>query len=307
MSERFRERQVLDPQSGEWMDADAPEEGAPEDELERGRYYLARGAVLRARGLLKRWVAQNPDSERYLEGVYLHGEALFQAKLFYQAYEQFEIVADQGSGEIFDRAIRRAMDCARAFFAGEKRRVFRIFWLPAYDDGAQILGRVYERLPGTRIGEEALKTRADFRFERGEMDLAQDEYANLVREFPKGRYTQFAMLRSAEAAEAAFPGILFDDRPLLNAEERYRQVEETYPLYADRERVAARLDGIRQVRAEKDLEIGKWYERTRQPQAAAFYYRVILKDYGNTLAAAEARQRLRALGFEDESATTEAP
>jgi outer membrane protein assembly factor BamD (BamD/ComL family) len=104
------------------------------------------------------------------------------------------------------------------------------------------------------------------------------------------------------AAEAAFPGIKFDDRPLLEADERYKQVQAAYPTYAERENVPQRLEGIRQQRAAKDLDIGKWYERTRQKAAAEYYYRLVLKDWGDSLAAAEARQRLRAMGVQVEDA-----
>ena len=128
------------------------------------------------------------------------------------------------------------------------------------------------------------------------MDLAQDEYNNLVQQYPSGRYVQLAMLRSAEAAEAAFPGIRFDDKPLIEADERYRQVLATFPAFAERESIPERLDGIKQERAEKDLDIARWYERTRQPSAAEFYYRQILKDWSDTVAAADARTRLQALG-----------
>ena len=69
--------------------------------------------------------------------------------------------------------------------------------------------------------------------------------------------------------------------------------------------MAQRLEGIRELRAAKDLDIGRWYERTRQPGAAEFYYRQLLADWPDTLAAAEARQCLRALGVELESEEAE--
>jgi outer membrane protein assembly factor BamD (BamD/ComL family) len=193
------------------------------------------------------------------------------------------------------------MDVARAFLSGEKRIVWKILRLPARDDGVEILDRVWERMPGTPMGEEALRLKADYFFDRGEMDLAQDEYVNLAREYPAGRFIRLAMLRSAEAAAAAFPGIRFDDRPLVEAEERYRQVAAAFPVYSEREAVEERLEGIRQQRAEKDLDIAQWYERTGQAGAAEFYYRLVLKDWPDTLAANEARNRLRGMGIELET------
>lgn len=294
--ERYRERQVLDPESDEWKPL-PPDAERPAGVVDQARRALATGKPQETKGLLDKWVKQNKDDDRILEAHLLLGEAYFQMGEFWKAYESFEVVAESGAGELFYRALRREMDVARAFFSGKKRNLWGFIPLPAYDDGVEILDKVFERAPGTRLGEDALKLKADFLYERGDMDLAQDEYVTLVREYPSGRYTQTAMLRSAEAADASFPGVKFDDRPLVEAEERYKQVKATFPAYAERERVDARLDGIRAKRAEKDLDIGRWYERTNRPQAAEYYYRAVLRDWSGTVAATEARGRLRAMGL----------
>ncbi len=296
--QQYRERQVLDPESGEWVDQPAAPEESPAGALEQARSLLARGETRAARQRLEEWVEANSGDDRYYEGVYLLGEALFESQRFYQAYQQYEIVVENTGGELFRAALAREYDVAMAFLSGKKRIVWKFLRLPAYEDALEILDRIWERVPGTRLGETALRTRADYYFNKGEMDLAQEEYANLAREYPGGRFAQLAMYRSAVAAEALFPGIKFDDRPLLEAEERYQQLASAYPSYAQRENVDERLEGIRQQRAEKDLYIARWYEKTRQPAAAEFYYRALLRDWAGTLAAAEAQQRLRALGVE---------
>jgi len=299
--QKYRERQVLDPATDEWTTQPAAAEAAPANELDHARELLARGEPRRARRLMQKWAKQNQGHERYYEGVYLYGDALFECGDFYKAYEQYEQVVENTAGELFRQALAREKDVALAFLSGRKRIVWKILRLPAYDEALDVLTRIWERVPGSRLGEDALEIKARYHYERGDMDLAQDEYANLAREYPAGRFIQFAMLRSAEAAEAAFPGTRFDDRPLLEASERYRQMQSSFPAYAERANVAPRLDGIRQKRAAKDFDIARWYERTRQPAAAEFYFRLILKDWPDTLAAAEARQRLRALGIELEA------
>ncbi len=305
--ERYREREVLDPESGQWVARPAPPPSTPVGALDQARELLARGEYKAVRKLLAEWTEQNPDHERYYEAELLLGDAEFGREHYYQAYEHYELVAENTGGELFYKVLRRELEVARAFLAGEKRIVWKFLRLPAYDDGIEILDRIWERVPGTRLGELALKLKADYYFTHGEMDLAQDEYANLVREHPYGRYTKLAMLRAAEAAEAAFPGIKFDDRALLDAEVRYRQLESQFPAYAEQEHVAERLAGIRQLRAEKDLYVARWYQKTGRPDAAAFYYRLIVKDWPETLAAREARAALRELGYglEDESAGEE--
>ncbi|MCK4340540.1 MAG: outer membrane protein assembly factor BamD [Phycisphaerae bacterium] len=306
--EQYRERQVLDPETDEWVARERPPELGPEDELDEARTLLAAGEPRQARKLLKQWLEENPDSERYFEAEYLLGETYFESRDYWKAVERHQTVAENAAGELFHTANERCVDVARAFLSGQKRILWKIFRLPAYDDGIEILDRVWQREPGTQLGELALKLKADYYFTHGDVDLAQDEYANLALQFPSGRYIQLAMLRTAVAAEAGFPGIQFDDRPLIEAAERYRQFQAAFPAYAERENVAERIEGIRQQRGEKDLDIARWYERTRRSDAAQFYYRQILKDWPDTLAATEARARLRALGsrIEEQTATVEA-
>jgi outer membrane protein assembly factor BamD (BamD/ComL family) len=297
--QRLRERQVLDPETGEWVDEPTSAPALGGGVLGEARRLLAEGEPRQAGKVLDAWLKQNVDDENYVEALFLRGEAYFDDKDYWKANERYDRVVDSAAGDLFIKALRRQLDVARAFLAGEKRKVWGgVLRLPAYDDGLKILDRIWERAPGTRLAEQALKLKADYYFAKGDMDLAQDEYANLAKEYPSGRYVQLAMLRSAEAAAAAFPGVLFDDSSLLDAEERYRQVQRTFPRYAEREGVADRLDGIKLERSEKDLAVGRWYEKVGRQGAAEFYYRQILRDWPRTLAATEARQRLRAMGVE---------
>ncbi|MCG3126709.1 MAG: hypothetical protein CHACPFDD_01562 [Phycisphaerae bacterium] len=294
--QRFREREVLDRERGEWVEVPPPEPGTPEALLEEGRSLLARGRGREAKRLLKEWVKNNRDHERYREAMYLLGEAYFESGNFWGAYKRYEYVAENASGDLFQKSLRREMDVARAFFAGKPRLVWGFLPLPAQDDGVEILDRVWQRVPGTRMGEDASRLKADFYYNRGNFPEAQLEYAQLAREYPRGRYAQFAMFRSALAAENASAGILYDDRPLIEADERYRQLQDAFPAYAERNGVGTLRDSIRDRRAQKDFSIARWYERTDQPDAARFYYHRILRDWPGTLSAEQSRSRLRALG-----------
>jgi outer membrane protein assembly factor BamD (BamD/ComL family) len=305
--EHYRERQVLDGETGTWVTQERPPEQGPADALDESRGLLAEGRPKKARKRIEAWLDAHPESERYFEAMWLLGETYFETRDYWKAVEHYQLVAESASGEVFHRANERSVRVAQAFLSGQKRRVWKVLRLPAYDEGVEILDRVWQREPGTRLGEMSLKLKADHFFERGEVELAYDEYANLVMQYPSGRYVQLGMLRTAEAAEAAFPGIRFDDRPLLDAAERYRQLQATFPAYAQHENVGERLDGIQEKRAAKDLDIGRWYERTRRPDAAAYYYREIMADWPGTLAAAEARTRLQGLGMEPVSAEEREP
>ncbi len=293
----YAEQEVLEPGTTNWRSAATSQPVAgTSGPLDEARALLARGEPKKAEKRIRQWLeAHGEDDPRYYEARWLLGEALFMRKHFWQAYEQYERVVENTSGDLFYKALAREVDVARAFLSGEKRIVWKFLRLPAYDDGITILDRVWERAPGTPLGELALKLKADYYFTTGQMDLAQDEYANLAREYPNGRYTQLALLRAAVAAEAAFPGILFDDRPLIEARERYMQFRRLDPAFAKQQQVDERLRAIDEREAEKHLRIAQWYERTERPEAAAYYYRWVIEHYPDALVADQARQALNRL------------
>lgn len=295
--ERYIERQVLDPSALEWIVSPVDEPLASDPgPIGQARLALLEGRPRDAQKLLEKWLEENAGNDRYYEGVYLLGESHFQRGDYWAAYEKFDEVSNATAGELFRKSLVRSVDVARAFLSGEKRVMWKVLRISAYDDGIEILDRVWEKAPGTRIGEQALKLKADYFFEVGKHDLAQDEYAALANEFPNGRYLSLAMLRAAESAQAAFPGTAYDDRALIEADTRYRQVQDEFPAYAEREQVAARLDSIRDLRGMKDLRVGEWYDRIGQEGAAGYYYRMILEDYPGTLAATLAERKLEQRG-----------
>ena len=65
------------------------------------------------------------------------------------------------------------------------------------------------------------------------------------------------------------------------------------------------LDQIAATRADKTLDIGKFYQKTEHYQAAKFYYRETVLRWPDTPAATEARSRLAGIGEPFEGPATE--
>jgi outer membrane protein assembly factor BamD (BamD/ComL family) len=118
----------------------------------------------------------------------------------------------------------------------------------------------------------------------------------MLREYPRSRYHQFALGRTAESALASFGGVQYDEAALVEAQERYGDYRLRYPAAADREGVGLILDSIREMRAEKEFSIGEYYERTEHPGSAIFYYRQVCEGFPETVAAGRATARLELLG-----------
>lgn len=299
------ERLEFDPQTNQWKAVAPPIPGTEEGDLALARAMLAREEFDEARSALKAWRKAHPESPRHAEALFYSADAEVAAIQagksgdLMTAYKWYEEILDNHAGTPWaDRALRRELIVAEMFlFKGVKQWVWGgILRLPATDEALDMLNRLIDqRAPGSPLAEQALRLKAEYHYNAGEFIEAEADYARLARDFPRGRYERLALLRSADAAFAGFAGIDYDDRPLLEADERYRRYAAQYSESAAAEGVAQRLERIRENRAEKEFRIGRFYERTKRPKAAAHYYRFVLANWADTTAARDARDRLELL------------
>lgn len=299
------ERREFDPKTGQWVRVAAPIAGTEEGDIELARANLARGEFSAARKLLKAWRKTHQNSAKWPAGLFYSADVEVSAVEagksgdLWQAYKWYEEILNGWAGsEWSDRALRREMLIAEFFlFKGKKRWVWKgMLRLPATDEGVEILNRIMDdRAPGTRIAEQALRLKADYLYQAGEFEDAEEAYARLARDFPRGPNERLALLRSADSAFASFPGIPYDDTPLLAADERYRKYADRFPDAAAAEGVDQRLGRIAESRAEKEYQTGRFYERTHFPHAARYYDDFVVRTWPNTTAAAQAQVRLSTL------------
>jgi outer membrane protein assembly factor BamD len=58
---------------------------------------------------------------------------------------------------------------------------------------------------------------------------------------------------------------------------------------------SARLQSLRERRAQHEYQVGQFYERQRRPGAAGIYYESVAQDFADTASAAQAAARLQLL------------
>ncbi len=303
----FYERLEYDPETGEWREIPPPIPGTEGGDLALARSLLARGYYDDARKAFKQWLKMYPNSAYRPEALFYAAETEISAEDakrksgdLIKAYEWLEemLQASQGT-DLADRAIRKELIIAEMLlFKDRKAKKFKgMFWLSGKDEALDMLNRVADFwAPNSPIAEQALRIKADYHFVNGEYEEAEENYARLMREYPRGRYHKVSMLRSGQSALARFPGVDFDEADLLESENYFRDFQREYPREAAEYQVPQTLDRITESLAEKEYTVAKFYERTRKIDAAAYYYRSVVRSFPRTTWAAQAEGRLVALG-----------
>ena len=293
---------------GKWVRQAKPAEGTAAGELAAIRRKMDRKKYAAAAKRAKRFLKRYPADPLREEVLGLAGEAELRRGRHWQAYTWYEKqLGEFPSGAGVGRALERETEIAQVFLAGKKRRVAGIFMFSCEDDGIEILERIADFAPGTPQAEEALLTIADHHYGKSRWADAAGGYELFLRLYAQSPRAPRAELRLAEALLRSYRGPAWDEAPLIEAEQRYKAFAAQRPAAARRARVEKILEAIHLARAEKQYEIGRFYLRTRRPTAAAYYFRLVAKDYADTHWAGRAMAGLGGLERPGGSAPPGAP
>lgn len=282
----------------EWVEEAPPTPGTPEAELHAVRLLLTSKKYRKAFTETKRLIRElGEDHPLYPDLLIAGAEAQIGRRRFVKAHRSLQEFLSKFSGmPQTAEALRLKFVIAESYLKGEKRRWMGLRLLSGKNDAIQILDEISTNHPDSRLAELAIKVTADHMFDSGDHRLAEGEYARLLREYPRSRYTEHAMSRSAEAALASYGGVEYDEGQLIEAEERFEDYRRYSPAAANRKGVGAILDSIRESRGEKGFSIAAYYDRTRHYSSAIYYYRLVRRDWPGSIAAVKATERLKLLG-----------
>ncbi len=300
---------TYDRDRGELVELPPPPPGTPEGELHAIRRLVSDGEFGDALDGCKAFVKRFGEDDAYYPAVMIaRAESLIGRRDYDKAHKLLQEFLNRFAGlDLTAEALRLEVIIAETYLTGVKRKFLGLRILDSEDTAFEILDDVSIGYPNEPIAPLAIRIKADYLFRTGEYPLAELEYARLIQEYPRHRYHQPALRRSAEAALAGFRGIDYDEAALIEAGERFSDYRLRYPAAADGDNVALILRNIAAFRAEKEYAIASYYERTRHLSSAVFYYESIVRNWPDSIAAGKARSRLAVLGVGELPAPVDEP
>lgn len=276
----------------------------PDPETEAGQLHLIRRKLVAGDASLaereaEAWIKANPSSGLLAEATLLKADAIAAQGDYYRSLADYELVIGLYPGtEQYRTAIEREYDIAKLFVGGLHRKGkwtrFRLF--EADDTGIELLIRVQERLPGSRLGEKASIDIGDYYFAKGEMSMASEAYDLFLLNYPNSRQREWAMLRLIQASLARYKGPQFDPSGLTDAAQRLREYSQAYPAAAEKIGAESLMVRINESLAKKKLVTAQWYEKRGLERGAIKMYRNVIQDYPGSAAALEAIKALKEHG-----------
>jgi hypothetical protein len=141
-----------------------------------------------------------------------------------------------------------------------KRKWLGMRIMSAEDIGEELMVRIQERLPGSRLAETSALELADYYYQDRDLKMAADAYEVFVKTFPNSEQVSFAKERRIYANIARFQGPDYDASSLTDARVLIEDFEKDDPAAARRaglsDALIARLD---ESTAAHLLQKAKWY------------------------------------------------
>ncbi|MCK4628521.1 MAG: hypothetical protein KAT56_05925 [Sedimentisphaerales bacterium] len=250
---------------------------------------------------IKKWIKNNKKSPNMDKALFLQGQAFFDRKLYYQAFESFEKLLDEhAASELFEAALYKETEIACLFLMGKKRKVFGFIPSSARTEGVTILEQAAQRWPGSELAAKALMIKADYHNDKRRLLEALYDYQAVIDECKNSRrssqgiaalYEQ-AMLRCAEVTHNLFLGPEYDGTCLADALIRYQQYQLNFPKKARQANVNSQMKLISDQQAQKELEIANYYQRTHKNASAKLYWKMIRQQWSGTEWAQEAQDNI---------------
>jgi tetratricopeptide (TPR) repeat protein len=286
----------LDPTKG--LTAAAGQETDPDRAaMAEVRRLLAEDKFKEAYEKVHAWLEKNGESDSPVlaDAYVLRGTALVGLGREFKALFDFEKVAREYPGSAaFTTALERELEVGNKYLNGLRRKSFGIRWESGVDVAEEIIVRINERLPGSRLAEQALMDLADYYYRERDLEMAAIAYDCFVILYPKSELRQRAMERRIYATIAKFKGPRYDASGLIEARYQIEAYQELYPREAAAaglsDALVARLD---ESAAAQMLTVARWYLKRGDEASARLTLTRLVQRHPATGAAAEGYDELK--------------
>ncbi len=167
-----------------------------------------------------------------------------------------------------------------------------IFGGTNYDKVFDILKEIQIRYPYTKYAALAEIRSGDVYFKKKEYLQAAEEYENFIANHPGHEELDYAMYRLGFSYYKMKSGKDRNHSKLLKAIKWFTLLKKTYPDSPYVEQTQEKIEESRKVLAEREIYLGKFYQKKKNYEAAAQRYKNVLENYSDTEYAEKARKLL---------------
>lgn len=226
------------------------------------------------------------------EVLYLRGNAKLAMGDEWDALFDYEdVIKNYPESDQFVPCLERELQVARLYLNGRNKpgNLFGLRLDSGKPVGEELVLRICERLPGSRLAETSLLELADFYARSRDLELAAETYDVFLRLYPQSDSRSLAMQRRVYANIARFKGPGYDTATLKDAMVQIDEFQQEFPAEAQRSGVSDALQArVDESAAAGMLKNARWYVERGDDVSARLMLARLIRRHPRTGAAQEA-------------------
>lgn len=242
-------------------------------------------------------VCSYPNANCTLDCYFYQGVCYFYLDELDFANEAFSLyLKKQNNPKFFEETIEYKFYIAERFRCGARKRFFGTKQLPKWASGRGLGLQIYDEvicsLPAHDLAARALYYKGVLLWEDDAFRESIDSFQALIRRFPKHELAPDSYLAIADVYVEQSCSEFQNPDLLALATINLRKFSRDFPRDERIELVEERVQWMKESFARGLYEIGRFYERKGEPEAAAIYFSKAIKDFPDTEIAEFCRVRL---------------
>ena len=221
-------------------------------------------------------------------------------KMCQMPYREFKAIEALLSGypefADFGELVKREYELGAAYYRGEREPAYwqlrKISWLRGENKCIEIYNAALKRAPFMPEAPGARLRLAHLYDEEGKTKKSLEEYRIIIRDFPETEACRYAMAALANGLLLLAEQGDGDGKYMAEAVDILSMFRKKYPKSGELPWVERKLLECKNVQAKKHYETACFYARRGQKDTACRYLALVLRDYPESTAAADAEKML---------------
>jgi outer membrane protein assembly factor BamD (BamD/ComL family) len=277
--------------------------------LEQRSLEEARPLMLAAADYFAEAAERWPESTLEQNALFYAGEAYFFADHYPKSNDNFELLLKHHPNSRYLDQVQQRRFAIAQYWLEEYNKSRPGWYVVNVSDKSQprndLFGRsmkVFDRIrlddPTGKLADDATLALANAYFAEGKYFKADDYYTDLRKTFPSSEHQFTAHFVGLKAKLMVYEGPDYGGTVLNDAEKLIETIRRQFPVEAENERefLNRAYAETRYKKAEREYVTGQYFDQKAEYGAAKQYFQVVLKDYGDTPFADNARTRMAELG-----------